>query len=109
MPQKAQFTSTVPRVLGYSIGVRNRIAVDWFTVARLVLDLAAMPPHADLAAMLNLGWPSALARGGLVRADLAAFHRDHREQQLCFQLAADLTKHYVVQKACEAPPHVPCP
>jgi hypothetical protein len=52
-------------------------------VARLVLDPAAIPPHADLAAMPNLGRPSALARGGLVRADLAAFHRDHREKQLC--------------------------
>ncbi len=29
VPQKAQFAITVPRVLGYSIGVRNRIAVDW--------------------------------------------------------------------------------
>ena len=83
MPQKAQFTITVPRVLGYSIGVRNCIAVDWFMVARLVLDPAAIPPHADLAAMPNLGRPSALSRGGLVRADLAAFHRDHREKQLC--------------------------
>jgi type III restriction enzyme len=92
--------------LGYSIGVRNRIAVDWASVARLVLDPSAIPPHADLAAMLNLGRPSALAPGGLVRADLAAFHRDHREQQLCFQMAADLTRHYVNQKACEAPPHV---
>ena len=56
--------------------------------------------------MLNQGQPSALAPGGLVRADLAAFHRDHREQQLCFQMAADLTRHYVEQETCEAPPHV---
>ncbi len=107
VPQKAQFALTVPRVLGYSIGVRNRIAVpDWPAVARVVLDPSVIPSHSDLAAMLNQGRPSALSPGGLVRADLAAFHRDHRVQQLCFQMAADLTRHYVGTKTCEAPPHV---
>jgi type III restriction enzyme len=105
VPQKAQFAITVPRVLGYSIGVRNRIAVDWATVARLVLDPAAIPPQSDLAAMLNQGKPSALSPGGLIRADLAAFRRGNREQQLCFQMAADLTRHYVEKDICEAPPH----
>ena len=93
-------------MLGYSIGVRNRIAVlDWAAVARMVLDPSAIPPQSDMAAMLNQGRPSALAPGGLVRADLAAFHRDHRVQQLCFQMAADLTRHYARQETCEAPPH----
>ncbi len=105
VPQKAQFAITVPRVLGYSIGIRNRIAVDWPTVARLVLDPSAIPPQSDLAAMLNQGRPSALSPGGLIRVDLAAFHRGNREQQLCFQMAADLTRHYAVQQGCEAPPH----
>jgi type III restriction enzyme len=106
VPQKAQFAITVPRVLGYSIGVRNRIAVDWPTVARLVPDPSAIPPQSDLAAMLNQGKPSAHSPGGLVRADLAAFRRGNREQQLCFQMAADLTRHYVEKDVCEAPPHV---
>jgi type III restriction enzyme len=107
VPQKAEFAITVPQVLGYSIGVRNRIAVsDWPAVARMVLDPSDIPPRSDLAAMLNQGRPSALAPGGLVRADLSAFHRDHRVQQLCFQMAADLTRHYVQQDTCEAPAHV---
>ena len=42
VPQKAQFAITVPRVLGYSIGVRNRIAVGLASVARLVLDPSAI-------------------------------------------------------------------
>lgn len=105
VPQKAQFAITVPRVLGYSIGIRNRIAVDWPTAARLVLDPSAIPPQSDLAAMLNQGRPSALSPGGLIRVDLAAFHRGNREQQLCFQMAADLTRHYVQQQGCEAPVH----
>jgi type III restriction enzyme len=107
IPQKSQFALTVPRVLGYSIGVRNRVAVpDWPAVARVVLDPSAIPAHSELAAMLNQGRPSALSPGGLVRADLTAFHRDHRVQQLCFQMAADLTRHYVGKETCEAPPHV---
>ena len=63
---EGQFAITVPRVLGYSIGVRNRITVDWATVARLVLDPAAIPPQSDLAAMLNQGSPARLSPGGLI-------------------------------------------
>jgi type III restriction enzyme len=104
--QKAQFAITVPRVLGYSIGIRNRVTVpDWPNVARMVLDPASIPPQSDLAAMLNQGKPSAFSPGGLLRADLAAFHRSHREQQLCYQMAADLTRHYAGQETCETPPH----
>lgn len=107
VPQKAQFAITVPRVLGYSIGIRNRVTVpDWPNVARMVLDPADIPPEVELAAMLRQGKPGALAPGGVSQVNLAAFHRGHRVQQLCFQLAADLTVHYVQQDTCEAPAHV---
>jgi type III restriction enzyme len=107
VPQKQAFAITVPRVLGYSIGVRNRIAVqDWDAVARLVLNPNDIPPGADLAAMINQGRPGMWAPGGVFRADLAAFRRDNRLQQLCFQMAADLTRHFVASPRCEAPPHV---
>ena len=110
VPQKNQFAITVPRVLGYSIGIRNRVTVDWPSVAATVLDPKEIPPQSDLAAMLNQGRPNALSPGGLVHADLAAFHRGNRTQQLCFQMAADLTRHYVdkrvdERKVCEVPPH----
>ncbi|HEY1934141.1 MAG TPA: hypothetical protein VGG99_19195 [Acetobacteraceae bacterium] len=106
VPQKSQFAITIPRVLGYSIGIRNRVTVpDWPSVARMVLDPVNIPPQSDLAAMLNQGKPSAFSPGGLLRADLAAFHRSHREQQLCYQMAADLTRHYAGQETCETPPH----
>jgi hypothetical protein len=106
MPQKVPFAITVPRVLGYSIAVRNRVTVpDWDAVAGLVLDPGAIPPQSELAAMLNQGRPAALTPGGLSRVDLRPYRRDHREQQLCFQMAADLTRHYVAQGRCEAPPH----
>jgi len=107
VPQKAQFAITVPRVLGFSIGVRNRVTVpDWPNLAPMVLDPAQIPPQSDLAAMRNQGKPTAWSPGGLFRADLAAFHRAHREQQLCYQMASDLTRHYATHGTCEAPPHM---
>jgi type III restriction enzyme len=106
VPQKAQYAITVPRVLAYSIGIRNRITVDWPTIARMVLDPAAIPPESDLAAMLRQGRPGALTPGGLSRVDLSASHRGHRVQQLCFRMATELTRHYVEQGKSEAPAHV---
>ncbi len=107
VPQKARYAITVPRVLGYSIAVRNRIGVsDWSAVAGLVLDPMRLPPDSELAAMLNQGRPSINAPGGSHRATLAEFRERHRAQQLSFQMAADLTLHYCRQPTCEAPPHV---
>lgn len=107
VPQKAQYAITVPRVLGYSMGVRNRIMVlDWNALPSLTLDPMRIPPGQDLAAMLNQGRPSITAPGGVHRADLQAFRAKHRVQELCFAMAADLTKHYARQPTCEAPAHV---
>ena len=107
VPQKSHYAITVPRVLGYAIGIRNRVAVaDWDAVARLKLDPMAVPPETDLAAMLNQGRPSINAPGGVHDASLAAFRARHREQELVFQMAGDLTKQYVSQPTCEALAHV---
>lgn len=94
-------------MLGYSIGVRNRIAVpDWDAVASLALDPLQVPPESDMAAALNMGRPSIHAPGGVHDASLNAFRAKHRVQELCFQMAADLTRLYCHQPTCEAPPHV---
>lgn len=107
VPQKAQYAIIIPRVLGYSIGVRNRIHVpDWNAVAGLTLDPMRLPPETQVAAMLNQGRPSILAPGGPHDASLVAFRRGRRMQQLAFQMAADLTRLYCAQSTCEAPPHV---
>ena len=37
---------------------------------------------------------------------LREFHARHREQELVFQMARDLTRQYVRQPTCEAPAHV---
>ena len=107
VPGKAQHAITVPNVRGYQMGLRNRIAVpDWPAVPHLELDPQRLPPTSDLAAMLNQGRPSVTAPGGPVAASLAAFRAGHREQELAFEMAAGLTRLYVGQPTCEAPPHV---
>lgn len=107
LPQRAAYAISIPRVMGYAIGVRNRIAVpDWDAMAATGLDPMRHPPDTQLAAMLNQGRPSILAPGGPVDASLAAFRAGRRMQQLVFQMAADLTRHYCAQATCEAPAHV---
>jgi type III restriction enzyme len=107
VPSKAQHAITVPNVRGYQMGVRNRIAVaDWATVPGIVLDPQDLPPTSAMAAALNQQRPSVTAPGGAQMATLEAFRSQHREQQLAFQMAADLTRLYVAQPTCEAPPHV---
>ncbi|MGH7051530.1 MAG: hypothetical protein ACREE5_12930 [Acetobacteraceae bacterium] len=107
MPQKAGYAITAPRVLGYAIGVKNRITVpDWNAVAGLTLDPMRLPPETRLAATLNQGRPSINAPGGAHGASLREFRRNHRPQQLAFQMAAHLTKHYAAAPGREAPPQV---
>ena len=105
VPQKAQFAITVPRVLGYSIGVRNRIAVpDWPAVRAWRWIRWTCRRNLELAAMLNQGKPSALSRAAAA-ARSGRVPRRASEQQFCFQMAADLTRQ-CGEQTCEAPPHV---
>jgi type III restriction enzyme len=107
VPQKAQYAITIPRVLGYAIGIRNRVTVaDWHAVASLTLDPMDIPPDSQLAAMLNQGRPSVNGPGGVRNASLAAFRERHRVQELEFDMAAALTRQYAAYATCEAPPHV---
>lgn len=107
VPAKAQHAIVVPNVRGYQMGVRNRIAVaDWPSVPTIVLDPQDLPPTSAMAAALNMNRPSVTAPGGAQMATLEAFRAQHREQQLAFQMAAELTRLYVAQPTCEAPAHV---
>jgi type III restriction enzyme len=107
VPGKAAHAITVPNVRGFQMGVRNKIAVaDWPSVPSIVLDPQDLPPTSVMAAALNQQRPSVTAPGGAQMADLKAFRAQHREQQLAFQMAADLTRLYVAQPTCEAPAHV---
>jgi type III restriction enzyme len=107
VPEKAQYAITIPRVLGYAIGVRNRVTVpDWDAVDGLTLDPMSIPTDSQLAAMLNQGRPSVTGPGGVRNATLAAFRERHRLQELCFQMAAALTRQYLDYATCEVPAHV---
>ena len=107
VPERKHLAITVPRVLGYSIGVRNKVMVaDWDALAGITLDPMRVPPETQVAAALNMNRPSILAPGGVHDASLSAFRAKHREQELAFQMARDLTRAYVQQATCEAPPHV---
>ena len=107
VPAKDQFAITVPRVAGYSQGISNKVSIpDWPGVPRMVLDPKVIPPVAQMAAALNAGRPSIHAPGGVHDATLRQFRARHREQELVFQMARDLTRHYAAQPTCEAPVHV---
>ena len=107
VPSKAQHAITVPNVQGFQMGVRNRVTVeDWASVASTTLDPQDLPSTSAMAAALNMNRPSVTAPGGAHMATLEAFRAEHREQQLAFQMSADLTRMYAAQSTCEAPPHV---
>lgn len=106
VPSKAQHAIGIPRVVGFQMGVRNRIAVaDWAAVPTIKLDPMDLPPTSAMAASLNVTRPAVTAPGGVAMASLAAFRAQHREQELAFHMAADLTRQYAKHPTCEVPVH----
>jgi type III restriction enzyme len=55
---------------------------------------------------MTMRLPSVNGPGGVALATLQAFRDQHREQELAFQMAADLTRLYSAQPTCEVPVHV---
>lgn len=107
LPGRAHLEIRFPRVEGYRQAIRNRIAVNWNTVAPLFLDPLKIPPEVEMKASLptNTGRPSLTGPGKLERIDLNPFRRSRREQELVFEMARDLTRAYVSSPGCEAPAH----
>ena len=103
VPQKAQYAITVPRVLGYSIGIRNRVTVDWPTV-RAWSSIPRLFRRNPIWRRCCVREAGALSPGGLIAGRPGAFHRGHRVQQLCFRMATDLTRHYVEKEMRSARP-----
>lgn len=108
LPAKKDFEIQFPRVEGYSQAIRNRVTVDWNTVAELELNPTRIPPEVEMKAALpnNRGRPSLTGPGKLESVDLNPYRAGKRFQQLVFELARDLTRDYVGQPGCEAPAHV---
>lgn len=108
VPQKSQFEIKFPRVEGYRQAIRNRVMVDWESIARLYLDPMNIPPEVQMKAGLrnNSGRPSLMGPGKLETVDLNPYRSGSRLQELVYDLARDLTRDYVGQPSCEAPAHV---
>lgn len=106
--EKARYEITYPRVEGYRQAIRNRIAVDWESIASLVLDPLNIPPAVQVKAALpnNQGRPSLTGPGRLESLDLSPYRSGRRLQELEFELARSLTRDYVMQPSCVAPAHV---
>jgi type III restriction enzyme len=52
IPEKAQYVITFPRVEGYRQAIRNRVTVDWTSVATLRLDPSSIPPEVEMKAAI---------------------------------------------------------
>jgi type III restriction enzyme len=108
VPVKSQYEIVFPRVEGYAQAIHNRVNVDWSRVPRLTLDPDNIPPEVQVKAALpnNKGRPSLSGPGKLEDVTLNPFRKNRRRQQLVFDLAKALTRDYVNQSDCQAPPHV---
>jgi type III restriction enzyme len=108
IPEKAAFEIQFPRVEGYRQAIRNRVTVDWDTLAPLWIDPAKIPPEVQMKAALpnNAGRPSLTGPGKLENVDLNPYRSGRRRQELVFELARTLTRDYVQNGACKAPAHV---
>jgi len=109
LPERARYEIRFPRVEGYTQAIRNRVTIpDWAKVPRRALLPDSIPPEVEMRG-LNIsatGRPSLSGPGRASIADLEDFRSRHRIQELVFEFAGALTRHYVRQPSCQAPAHV---
>lgn len=108
LPGNAAYRISFPRVEGYTAAIRNKVMVNWAVLPSLNLDPVKIPPEVQMKAALpaNSGRPSLSGPGALDNVTLNPFRKDKREQELAFELAADLTRQYVSQTQGRVPPQV---
>jgi type III restriction enzyme len=108
VPEKAAYEVSFPRVDGYQQAVRNKVVVNWDSVAPVAVDPMKVPDEVLMKGSLltNQGRPSFSEPGAKVHVNLDAWRAEARLQREEFRMAASLTKEYVAQETCEAPAHV---
>ena len=105
---KAAFEIKFPRVERYTTAIRNRVAVDWASVPKLIIDPAHIPPEVEVKGLSvnNRGRLSLTGPGRADQVTLAEFRSKRRLQELTFDLARSLTRDYLSQARCDVPTHV---
>ena len=108
LPSRERLEIKFPRVEGYQQAIRNRVTLDWGSVAGVALDSMSVPTEVQLKAHLptNEGRPSLYGPGRLDDVSLNKYRRERRVQELAFELAKDLTREYKAQPSCEVPTQV---
>ena len=108
IPGKSQYEIRFPRVEGYQQAIRNRITVNWNSVAPLRLDPMNIPPEVDMKAGIpnNQGRCTLTGPGRIESVDLNPYRLGRRFQELVFEMARGLTKDYIKQPDCTIPAHI---
>ncbi len=107
VPAKSEFEILFPRVEGYTQRIQNRIAVNWNNIPPLFLEPGRIPPEVEVKALSvsNEGRLSLFGPGRIDDVTLREFRAQRRMQELVFDLARGLARHYLAQGHCEIPPH----
>lgn len=108
VPEKQRYEIAFPRVEGYQQAIRNRVTVDWESIAPVRVDPTENPDEAMLKAFLptNAGRPSLHGPGRLEGVGLAVWRKEVRLQEREFDLAAALVRRYADPATREVPPQV---
>ena len=108
LPNRVSLKIVYPRVEGYTQAIRNRITIDWKTVPSIPLQPDRIPPEVQMKGLhvSNTGRLSLSGPGKLSQADLEDFRKKRRLQELIFDVARAISKHYKAQDHCAIPPQV---
>ena len=108
LPSRAELEIRFPRVVGYTQTVRNRVTVDWESVAPITLAPGLVPPETRMVGLAidTRGAPSLTGPGRVSEVSLASYRAGRRLQEIVFDLARDLTRNFVSQAPGSAPSHV---
>lgn len=108
IPEKAKYEIRFPRVEGYTQAIRNKVMMDWAKVPMIVLTPDSIPPEYEAKGLSvnTAGRMSLTGPNEISKVTLAEYRAKRRVQELVFDIASGLTKHYLAQPKCQAPAHV---